>query len=34
MSGLTVPITERLMKKKRGDLFLEYEKRTNKFLPF
>lgn len=34
MDKLTTPITERLMKKKRGDAFVEYQKRTNKFFPF
>ncbi|CAD8112952.1 unnamed protein product [Paramecium sonneborni] len=33
MARLTVPITEKLMKKKRGDKFTEYCSKTNKFLP-
>lgn len=33
MAGLTIPITEKLMKKKRGDKFTEYCSTTNKFLP-
>ena len=33
MNYLTIPITEKLMKKKRGELFDKYSARTNKFLP-
>lgn len=34
MAKLTVPISEKYMKKSRGDKYLEYLKNTNKFRPF
>ena len=34
MDRLTTPITERTMKKSRGDIYIEHMKKTNKFLPF
>lgn len=33
MAKLTIPITVKLMKKRRGDKFTKYCLKTNKFLP-
>lgn len=34
MNFLTIPVTEKVMAKNRGEIFKVHQKNTNKFLPF